>query len=107
MSVACPLGAFPCILKSCAARCRTIDIIELDRKWRDIAAAEDALADAFATALERWPRDGVPAFPEAWLLTVAKRNWLQLARRQRQANDSALRALFPADEAVIDAPHWR
>ena len=46
----------------------------------------------------------MPASPEAWLLTVAKRNLLQLARRQRPANDPALRALFPADEAVIDAP---
>ena len=46
----------------------------------------------------------MPASPEAWLLTVAKRNLLQLARRQRLADDPALRALFPADEAVIDAP---
>ena len=73
-------------------------------QWRDIAAAEDALADAFATALERWPKDGVPASPEAWLLTVAKRNLLQVARRQRLADDPALRAMFPADDAAIEAP---
>ena len=37
----------------------------------DIAAAEDALADAFERALTTWPRDGVPDNPEGWLLTVA------------------------------------
>ena len=39
---------------------------------RDIAAAEDALADALERALERWPDEGVPANPDAWLLTVAR-----------------------------------
>ena len=39
---------------------------------RDIAAAEDALADALERALDRWPDDGIPANPEAWLLTVAR-----------------------------------
>jgi RNA polymerase sigma-70 factor (ECF subfamily) len=39
---------------------------------RDIAAAEDALADAFERALVRWPGDGMPANPEGWLLTVAR-----------------------------------
>src|SRR5262245_18726927 len=39
---------------------------------RDIAAAEDALADAFERALVRWPDDGIPANPEGWLLTVAR-----------------------------------
>jgi predicted RNA polymerase sigma factor len=39
---------------------------------RDIAAAEDALADALERALDRWPDDGIPANPEAWLITVAR-----------------------------------
>ena len=45
----------------------------LTRHSRDIAAAEDALAEALARALERWPIDGVPQRPEAWLYTVAQR----------------------------------
>jgi RNA polymerase sigma-70 factor, ECF subfamily len=45
----------------------------LASRTRDIAAAEDALAEAFARALESWPRTGIPANPEAWLLTVARR----------------------------------
>lgn len=44
----------------------------LAAQCRDIAAAEDALADAFERALQRWPGDGVPANPEGWLLTVAR-----------------------------------
>ena len=39
----------------------------------NVAAAEDALSEAFAAALEDWPRKGCPANPEAWLLTVARR----------------------------------
>jgi predicted RNA polymerase sigma factor len=39
---------------------------------RDIAAAEDALADALERALSRWPDDGIPANPEGWILTVAR-----------------------------------
>ncbi len=42
-------------------------------RTRDIAAAEDALAEAFAAALAQWGEQGVPANPEAWLLTVARR----------------------------------
>jgi predicted RNA polymerase sigma factor len=40
----------------------------------DIAAAEDALAEAFAQALATWPERGVPDSPDAWLLTAARRN---------------------------------
>ena len=52
-------------------------------QWRDIAAAEDALAEAFATALARWPVDGVPSSPDSWLLTTAKRTLLMQARREK------------------------
>ena len=42
----------------------------LAARSRDIAAAEDALSQAFVAALEQWPRDGVPTCPDAWLLTA-------------------------------------
>lgn len=51
----------------------------------DIAAAEDALADAFAAALIQWPRDGVPTNPIGWLLTVARRSIGHSAARRRTA----------------------
>ena len=69
-------------------------------QWRDVAAAEDALAEAFATALERWPRDGVPAAPDAWLLSAAKRRLLMAARRQRLADDPTLTVLWPDEHAA-------
>jgi RNA polymerase sigma-70 factor (ECF subfamily) len=59
---------------------------------RDIAAAEDALADALAAALSDWPASGVPRSPEAWLLAVARRRLIDGARR-RQSADAALEQL--------------
>ncbi len=47
----------------------------------DVAAAEDALAHAFAAALRQWPVDGVPERPEAWLHAVAKRRQIDEVRR--------------------------
>lgn len=49
----------------------------------DIAGAEDALSEAFVTALERWPAEGVPQKPEAWLLHAAKNRRIDAARRQQ------------------------
>ncbi|WP_109575943.1 DUF6596 domain-containing protein [Aminobacter sp. AP02] len=51
-------------------------------RTRDVAGAEDALADAFAAALARWPQTGVPDHPEAWLLTVARRRSIDQQRRR-------------------------
>lgn len=55
----------------------------LAARSRDVASAEDALADAFAAALLQWPRTGPPENPEAWLLTVARRKQIDASRRQR------------------------
>ena len=54
----------------------------LAARMRDVAGAEDALADAFAAALERWPKIGVPEKPEAWLLAVARRRDVDAVRRR-------------------------
>src|SRR5476651_858145 len=50
-------------------------------KTRDVASAEDILAEAFAAALEQWPIEGVPSNPDGWLVTVAKRRYTDLLRR--------------------------
>jgi RNA polymerase sigma-70 factor (ECF subfamily) len=63
----------------------------------DLAAAEDALADAFERALRTWPTQGVPGSPDAWLMTVARnrlRDQWKSARAQRSV---------PLDDAP-DAP---
>jgi len=59
---------------------------------RDIAAAEDALADAVERALARWPDDGIPANPEGWLLTVARN------RLRDRWKSSGYRMTEPLDE---------
>lgn len=52
-------------------------------RFRDIAAAEDALAEAFASAVATWPESGVPASPEAWLFTAARHKLESMHRRLR------------------------
>ncbi len=69
----------------------------LAARSRDVAGAEDALADAFAAALETWPGSGVPHSPEAWLLTVARRRIIDRARRERTAADAADPLRFAAE----------
>lgn len=56
----------------------------LAARTRDVAAAEDALSEAFAAALADWPRSGCPSNPEAWLLTVARRKVIDMLRGQRR-----------------------
>jgi RNA polymerase sigma-70 factor (ECF subfamily) len=57
----------------------------LAARTRDVAAAEDALSEAFASALSDWPLHGCPSNPEAWLLTVARRKAIDMARGRRRA----------------------
>jgi RNA polymerase sigma-70 factor (ECF subfamily) len=61
----------------------------LAARSRDVAAAEDALADAFRIALETWPEDGVPEQPEAWLLVAARRRLGHAARHGKVTADAA------------------
>ncbi|MBV8441415.1 MAG: RNA polymerase subunit sigma-70 [Hyphomicrobiales bacterium] len=72
----------------------------LAQRARDVSAAEDALADAFAAALAVWPRQGVPANPEGWLAKAAQRRLIDAARRRRtrEAASDAL-ALIAEDLA--------
>lgn len=69
----------------------------------DLALAEDALADAFATALERWPESGIPDNPEGWLITVARNRqrdvWKSAAARTSTPLDPAMEVVAPADDA--------
>jgi predicted RNA polymerase sigma factor len=61
----------------------------LAARTRDVAAAEDALSEAFASALSDWPLNGCPSNPEAWLLTVARRKAIDMARGRRRAERAA------------------
>jgi RNA polymerase sigma-70 factor (ECF subfamily) len=74
----------------------------LAARTRDVAAAEDALSEAFASALADWPLKGCPSNPEAWLLTVARRKIIDGARRRRTSEAAAGELqLFASTDAEI------
>ncbi|HEV8389110.1 MAG TPA: RNA polymerase sigma factor [Dongiaceae bacterium] len=70
----------------------------LAARTRNVAAAEDALSDAFAAALADWPTQGLPRQPEAWLLAVARRKVVDAARRQQTRDDAASDLRLIAEE---------
>ncbi len=76
------------------------------RDSRDIAAAEDALATALARALGRWPTEGVPAAPEAWLLTVARRELGHGRARAATAAAAAPAVALLAEERGDGPSEW-
>jgi RNA polymerase sigma-70 factor (ECF subfamily) len=74
----------------------------LTRVLGDLSLAEDAVQEAFVTAAERWPRDGVPRSPGAWIVTTARNRAIDRIRRERTfARKAELLARLedvPADE---------
>ena len=75
----------------------------LAARTRDVAGAEDAMSEAFATALAGWPAHGIPDNPEAWLLTVARRKMIDAARRRR-GDDAIAEQLELIAQHVDDDP---
>jgi RNA polymerase sigma-70 factor, ECF subfamily len=79
----------------------------LTRVLGDLELAEDAVQDAFTTALERWPRDGVPRTPGAWIVTTARNRAIDRIRREKVFQQKAeligrLQEL-PAEEDDVSA----
>jgi len=58
-------------------------------RTRDVAAAEDALGEAFAQALAHWPQDGVPERPAAWVVQTAKRRLIDQRRSEARHRHAA------------------
>ncbi len=79
----------------------------LTRVLGDLELAEDAVQDAFATALERWPRDGMPRTPGAWIVTTARNRAIDRIRRDRvfreKAEALARLEAMPAEEEDVNA----
>ncbi|HQZ12555.1 MAG TPA: sigma factor [Devosia sp.] len=78
----------------------------LAARTRDVAGAEDALAEAFAAALKSWPADGVPDNPDAWLLTVARRRQTDAIRRRitRRSGEEHVQLIADEIAAASAAP---
>jgi predicted RNA polymerase sigma factor len=84
----------------------------LAARTRDVASVEDALAEAFASALLDWPRNGCPDNPEGWLLTAARRKLIDYARRRRTGDSASGQLQLIAEEleaaaAASTAGEWR
>jgi RNA polymerase sigma-70 factor (ECF subfamily) len=81
-------------------------VATLARALGDLQLAEDALQDAYLTALERWPRAGFPARPSAWILATARNRAIDRLRRDRLAREKLARlaALEIPAPANDDAP---
>jgi RNA polymerase sigma-70 factor (ECF subfamily) len=85
-------------------------VATLIRVCGDFDLAEEVMQDAFAVALERWPRDGMPPKPAAWITTTAKRRAIDRLRRdktlaQKKAQieaDAALAALGNEEQPMTD-----
>jgi len=74
----------------------------LVRVFGDIDFAEDAVQDAFATALERWPAEGLPPSPAGWLITTARRKGIDRARREAARQDKHAQAALLAASVEAD-----
>ena len=79
----------------------------LTRVLGDLGLAEDAVQDAFTTALERWERDGQPANPGAWIVTAARNRAIDRIRREqtlaRKTELLARLESLPAEESDLSA----
>ena len=66
-------------------------VASLTRRFGDLDIAEEAAAEAFAAAVQRWPADGVPPNPGAWLTTTANRKAIDRIRRENKRDDKQKR----------------
>lgn len=73
-------------------------VASLTRRFGDLDIAEEAAADAFATAVERWPADGIPANPGAWLTTTANNKAIDRIRRENKRGDKHREAQMLNDD---------
>src|SRR4051812_41644005 len=72
-------------------------VATLTRRFGALDIAEEAAAEAFATAVERWPSDGVPPNPGAWLTTTANRKAIDRLRRESKRDDKQKEARLMYD----------
>jgi RNA polymerase sigma-70 factor, ECF subfamily len=77
-------------------------VASLTRRFGDLDLAEEATAEAFATAVERWPADGVPPSPGAWLTTTANRKAIDRIRRESKRDHKHKEARLVQDDAPLE-----
>src|SRR2546426_7418762 len=73
-------------------------VASVTKRFGDLDIAEEAAAEAFATAVVRWPADGVPPNPGAWLTTTANRKAIDRIRRESKRDDKQREAHMVYDD---------
>ena len=73
-------------------------VAALARRFGDLDIAEEMAAEAFAIAVERWPTDGVPPNPGAWIMTTANRRAIDRLRRESRRDDKQQEAQMLYDD---------
>jgi RNA polymerase sigma-70 factor (ECF subfamily) len=79
-------------------------VAALTRRFGDLDVAEEAAAEAFATAVERWPADGIPANPGGWLTTTAGRKAIDRIRREHKRDGKQKEAQLLYDDDPPESP---
>jgi RNA polymerase sigma-70 factor (ECF subfamily) len=74
----------------------------LVRRFGDIDLAEEAVQDAFATAVQRWPEEGVPPSPAGWLITTARNRIIDRLRREASRDDRHTEAALRHGRPLVD-----
>jgi RNA polymerase sigma-70 factor (ECF subfamily) len=79
----------------------------LVRQLRDISIAEEAVQDAFTTALARWPVEGIPPAPAGWIITTARHRAIDRLRREasRDERQAAAMEMIQADDTPVHDVH--
>src|SRR5215471_21702702 len=79
----------------------------LVRSFGDVDVAEEAVQDAFAVAVQRWPQTGLPPSPTGWIITTARRRAIDRLRREATRQDRHAQAALlqarddPAEEGPV------
>jgi RNA polymerase sigma-70 factor, ECF subfamily len=80
-------------------------VASLARRFGDLDIAEESAAEAFAVAVTRWPADGVPPNPGAWLTTTANRKAIDRIRRENKRSGKHVEAqMLAEDDSAPDSP---
>jgi RNA polymerase sigma-70 factor (ECF subfamily) len=77
----------------------------LVRRFGDIDLAEEAVQDAFTTALQRWPAEGVPPSPAGWIITTARNRIIDRLRRESSREDRHAQAALMVNGLLEGGPH--
>ncbi|MGH3463029.1 MAG: RNA polymerase sigma factor [Kribbellaceae bacterium] len=79
-------------------------VATLVRVFGDISLAEDAVQDAFVSAMDRWPRDGIPDNPAGWIVTTARNRAIDVARREARGRDLSAQAVYAPGTEAVEVP---